>query len=978
MNLLQEIIKPLASLKLTVTLLAFSMLLVFTGTTAQKELGIWTVQSEYFHTFIAQVPLKNFFPLSKWGWENVGGRMFLPGGYALIALLLVNLVAAHLARFKIGWKRSGILLIHGGLILLLVGEIVTSIFQVESQMQITEGQAVSYSYDTRTPELAVIDPSGEQDKVTVIGSGLLRSGASLTHSNLPFSIRVDDYYPNSELLGPFQIQQGKITPDPRPNAGVAVTQKLSLVSQPRVTGVAARNVDVPGAIITLFKETENLGTYVLSADLLDTQTVQADGKNYEIALRFKRYYKPYSLALKDFRFDRYTGTEMARNFSSLVQLVDLSANENREVLIWMNHPLRYAGETFYQASFDSSTEKTTVLQVVRNPGWLLPYVSCALVSLGLIVHFLIYLVAFLNRLSDGRAVTGRKGDTRIRESRPVLIPGLVAGLCAVFIVSVGLPRSSDDAYQLNQFARVPINYEGRVMPLDSLAANSLRILSGRSTFTLDGKPAPAIRFLIDAFAKPEKAVDYPVFRIDHPDILALLKLDATKKRYSFNEIMRERNKLVEQIERVRAVPRDKQDLYQKKLSDLNGQLELFITFAEHVGSLFLGLPPHADQDWQPLAKALGADGGISTPAGTQFVTLLQSYRGEQSSDFNLQTAQYLQLVEKNLPKTAARLQVETIFNRYSPFYYSMYLYMLVFLLVCGSWMGWNTTLTRAAYWVLLVTLVFHTLGMIGRIYISGRPPVTNLYSSAIFIAWGAAVFCAVIEKIYKNGIGSLAAAVIAGPSLIIAHYLAGDGDTMRMLQAVLDTNFWLATHVIIVTLGYAATFLAGILGCVYVIGGVLTPALTVERRQVISRMMYGVICFAILFSFVGTVLGGIWADQSWGRFWGWDPKENGAVLIVIWNALIIHARWAGLARDRGVANLAIVGNIVTAWSWFGTNMMGVGLHSYGFMDSAVFWLSMFVFLQLAIMLMGCLPTSLWWSMRVPAKSARSRPLGATP
>lgn len=960
--MITQILKPLASLKLTVVLLAFAMVVVFTGTTAQKELGIWTVQSQYFHTFIAQVPLKNFFPLSRWGWENVPGRIFLPGGYTLLGLLLVNLLAAHVIRFKISWKRSGILLVHGGLILLLLGEIVTSLFQREGQMRIEEGQTVSYTYDIRTCELAVIDPSGEMDKVTAIGAGLLKDGASISHSSLPFSIRVDSYYPNSELLGPFQLQQAKLPPDTRPNAGVAAAQKFTLVSRPQVTGVAAQSVDVPGAVITIFKGTENLGTYITSVDLISPQTVSVDGKDYQLSLRFKREYRPYTLTLKDFRFDRYTGTEMARNFSSLVQLRDPARNEDREVLIWMNHPLRYAGETFYQSSFDSSTEKATVLQVVRNPGWLLPYVSCALVSVGLCVHFLIYLVAFINRLKEGRAVVGqtRAGE---REREPILIPGLIAALCVLFIVSVGMPRKADPAFQLNQFAKVPVNYEGRVMPLDSLADNSLRIFSGRSTFSLDGKSQPAIRFLIDAFARPEKAVDYPIIRIDHPDIQAMLKLDANKKRYSFNEIMRERDKLVEQIQRVRSVPRDKQDLYQKKLSDLNSQLELFITLAEHVGTLFLGLPPRPDQEWQPLSKALGQDGGTTSPEATRLVNLLQSYRGENPSEFNVQTAEYLQIVEKNLPRTAARLNVETIFNRYSPFYYSMYLYVVVFLLVCLSWMGWSRTLIRAAFWALLVTLVFHTLGMIGRVYISGRPPVTNLYSSAIFIAWGAALFCAVIEKIYRNGIGSLAAAVIAGPSLIIAHYLAGDGDTMRMLVAVLDTNFWLATHVIIVTLGYAATFLAGILGCVYVLGGVFTPTMNVERRQVLSRIIYGVIAFAVLFSFVGTVLGGIWADQSWGRFWGWDPKENGAVLIVIWNALILHARWSGMARERGVANLTIVGNIVTAWSWFGTNMMGVGLHSYGFMDSAVFWLAVFAFLQLAIMMVGCLPLSVWWSMR---------------
>jgi ABC-type transport system involved in cytochrome c biogenesis permease subunit len=178
---------------------------------------------------------------------------------------------------------------------------------------------------------------------------------------------------------------------------------------------------------------------------------------------------------------------------------------------------------------------------------------------------------------------------------------------------------------------------------------------------------------------------------------------------------------------------------------------------------------------------------------------------------------------------------------------------------------------------------------------------------------------------------------------------------MQMMQAVLDSNFWLATHVITITLGYSATFLAGAIAMVYLLARVLTSAVTPERERSMMRMVYGVACFALLLSFVGTVLGGIWADQSWGRFWGWDPKENGAALVVLINAIILHARWGGMIRARGIAALAVFGNIVTAWSWFGTNMLGVGLHAYGFMDSASMWLTIFVGTQLLLMISSLIP-----------------------
>ncbi len=200
-------------------------------------------------------------------------------------------------------------------------------------------------------------------------------------------------------------------------------------------------------------------------------------------------------------------------------------------------------------------------------------------------------------------------------------------------------------------------------------------------------------------------------------------------------------------------------------------------------------------------------------------------------------------------------------------------------------------------------------------------------------------------------------------TLIIAQNLATSGDTMEMMRAVLNSNFWLTTHVITVTLGYASTFVAGFLAIIYILRGVLTTTLTPETAKSLGRMVYGIVCFATLFSFVGTVLGGIWADQSWGRFWGWDPKENGALIIVLWNAAILHARWGGFMRERGLMLMAVIGNIVTSWSWFGVNMLGIGLHSYGFTQAAFYWLVMFVATQLAIILLGLLPQKNWRSFR---------------
>ncbi len=205
--------------------------------------------------------------------------------------------------------------------------------------------------------------------------------------------------------------------------------------------------------------------------------------------------------------------------------------------------------------------------------------------------------------------------------------------------------------------------------------------------------------------------------------------------------------------------------------------------------------------------------------------------------------------------------------------------------------------------------------------------------------------------------------------MLAIFVLGTDGDTLEMMQAVLDTNIWLATHVTTITLGYATTIVAGLIGTAFIIGSVATPYVTKDVRKVLGDALYGVLCFATLLSFVGTVLGGIWADYSWGRFWGWDPKENGAIMIVIWNSLILHARWGGLVKLRGMAVLSIVGSMITGWSYFGTNQLGVGLHAYGFNNTLAFGLMLYWLQNLVIIGIGLLPLKYWWSLNVGSPGA---------
>lgn len=393
-TLIKNILKPLSSLRLTVILLALSIFLIFAGTWAQIDLGIWVVLKTYFRAFIVMIPFQIFLPRS---WE-VPGALPFPGGYVLGGLLMVNLLTAHAVRFKWRWNRAGIILVHFGIILLIVGELVTALFANENNMSIMEGETVNYAEDTREMELAIIDSSDPaQDHVVVVPQSMLTGRRQIRDPRLPFDIDVNSYYANAELVDVPRTSGAPLGAD----QGAAVQMGVRAEQRRTASGVDRDRMDLPAAYLKLSSGGRDLGTWLVSlyfalAPQPVPQVVRVGDKSYEMVLRFKRAYKPYEMSLIDFRHDRYLGTDTPMNYSSEVRLVDAANREDRQVKIYMNNPLRYRGETFYQASFMSG-DRGTVLQVVRNPGWLMPYIACAIGALGLIIHFGAGLLKFLNR-----------------------------------------------------------------------------------------------------------------------------------------------------------------------------------------------------------------------------------------------------------------------------------------------------------------------------------------------------------------------------------------------------------------------------------------------------------------------------------------------------------------------------------------------------------------------------------------------------
>lgn len=393
----------IVSLKLTIVLLGFSMVLVFAGTLDQVNLGIWVVQEKYFRSFAV--------------FSQVGGVAVpvFPGGYTIGGLLLANLIAAHVDRFAFAWRKSGIMLTHLGLIVLLVGELLTGLWQQDFQLRLSEGETRSYAESFRQCELVVIDATDAAfDDVVAIPAARVAQKRSVQHPKLPFRITPKSYYPNSSLhLRPAgaEVVAGETAP--------AVTAGVGghVVASPQPITHRTDERNVPSAVIEIAGADGTLGTYLVSGHLPQEQSFNHAGRSWKIGLRLKRAYQPFSLTLVKFSHDRYAGTAIPKNFSSRIRLATADGREAREVLISMNNPLRYGGLAFYQAGFEND-DRTTVLQVVRNPSWFVPYVACGLMTAGLTMQFGIHLFGFVRRRRRTSVATVVPPKTVVPLGRP--------------------------------------------------------------------------------------------------------------------------------------------------------------------------------------------------------------------------------------------------------------------------------------------------------------------------------------------------------------------------------------------------------------------------------------------------------------------------------------------------------------------------------------------------------------------------------
>lgn len=571
---------------------------------------------------------------------------------------------------------------------------------------------------------------------------------------------------------------------------------------------------------------------------------------------------------------------------------------------------------------------------------------------------------------------------------------------------------SSFGYAKSSLGEIPVLMNGRVKPLDTVARVSMLVLAGKQKVRLeDGETYEAEDMLPELLFDFDQFRSRKILRIDHPEVLSLFGITQDGQKYfSLDELFPKLNLLMEQENIIRQKDVKELTPYEKQLMKVSSQIGLIrqLSYSFQVpGSsdvlielnqfrtIAASMPLHnhfnhfqqakqlpaiqmqqlqnylnryqmshqlagmyavpmqgdtTDSEWESFGRAaLRIIDTRELPSALKLIAEIgDAYRSEDSAFYEECIHNYSSYLKVHHPEYNDKARHEKLFNQLDPFDNGMVLYLIGLLALFVSWIGGKKYCYPAALFLILFAFVLHTTGLVFRIALEGRPPVTNLYSSAVFIGWAAVCLSFFIEKNQRSGIGLACSGIIGFSTLLIAYHLSLGGDTMEMMQAVLDHNFWLATHVVVISIGYSTTFLAGFIAIFYLIGSRFSSRVDKKSQKSMISMAYGMVCFAMLFSFVGTILGGIWADQSWGRFWGWDPKENGALMIVLWNALVLHARWSGVATSCGFMALVVIGNVITAWSWFGTNLLGVGLHSYGFTESGFYFLSVFVISQLLV------------------------------
>ena len=833
--------------------------------------------------------------------------------------------------FKSTWNaaQAGSIITHIGALLLLYGGLLTSVNSTEGSMVIYEGDTANYVSDYHVRELVIYDAADK--KLLTRSFDTIKVGDLVHLDEVPLVITIRKVCRNCDVFK--RNSNGDVT------HMHGVTQDIDI--QPK-TVAFDDETNKSGVVFDVSGADDAINGTWLSMDIMNqAPEISVRGKQYKIVLQKKRTILPFSLTLTKFDRQYHPGTALARSFRSDVVLKDGDAHWRS--VIQMNEPLRYKGYTFYQTSFvEDGDRRATVLAVVKNAGRIFPYVSGIVMCIGLLVIMMTKLPILLGRIAQHQKKIG------------ALLFFLITAGVSVAHGSVLV----DDT----PFASIPVQDQGRIKPLISYAENYLMLFRGSNKLP----DMSALAWLAEILFSPETAVDKDIFNIPDPAVVDALGVERHNPHYYSARMLHDGFlSNAELIRHILDVPEDRRELLQQNIIVVYNKLHMFDDLAHAMlplrfelngaetttgGSSFHIVPPQWNANkvgvtWHGLNEIaqLGQGSPAARVLADDWMSMQAAYRSGDADVFrNYANNTYHQSL--GMAQDAVlmpRLNLEVEYKIWQPLKISAWLYMMGLVGLLFSFVVDIKFLIRSSVILIGSGFALHGAALVVRMLIMGRPPVTNLYASIIYVGFVVVLIGLGYEWRARNKIGLFIAALAGSILQYIGMLYDVDGDTMGMLVAVLDTNFWLSTHVICITTGYACCLIGAVMAHIYLVMRVVRPTQK-TMHDTLARNIRGIAYIALFFCSLGTILGGIWADQSWGRFWGWDPKENGALLICLWLLMLTHGRMGGRLHELGfTAGVALLGVIVSL-SWFGVNLLGVGLHSYGFTQGAMTGLATYV------------------------------------
>ena len=967
-NLFSNLFTLLCGPRLLNYLLPILIIYLIIGTVAQKYIGLYEATKIFFSQPVLWL---GFIPL--------------PGLPVIMALIFVNLLFKLV--FKSPWviKNSGIIITHIGALLLLLGGLFTALYSHEGFVDLAEGGRSAFATDYHKREFILIND--QQEVIFKKNHNDLKAGDKVKLEKAPLTIEIIEHCRNCRI-------------EKRTNADetyISMAQHMSL----KPDKLKHMNEENFSGLTFRLKGSENDGVYVVLENVPKLPQVIINKKQYSFMLRKEVRPLPFEIELIDFKRENYPGTDMAKSYSSHVRIHD--DGKVWESLISMNEPLRYEGYTLFQSSFVRTPEgDMSVLAVVWNIGRSFPYISAITMCIGLLIHLfvrkksaksnanlkgngigatkiLLFLLPLLTLFAspasaqsldiddfyklpimhDGRIKPMNSFAHIIRKElsqnekgaeewllEVLFNPAASENAPAIKITNpnllnmLGLKRTSSKLYSYKQVTSALSAKQDVILSIVDTPEESWS--SQERDLILLQKKTVKLGDLLSSMSL------YLTLAVELPENVPQSLKGYSARTLTYLETHKFKERLNDELKALILRKGDDPENY-----DVGEKAMAYLSFSianlQMAGSRsnILNVIPATQkgESWfSPWALVLQGKG---TPANKRIFELwgelAKSYSEGRADDWNKAladlSAETHSLSDDYLRATA--LNYEYLYSKYEPMKLSAYFYIaaiLVLLLMRLKKKRFNSALLKSVCTLLSVGVFIHFISICARMYVLERPPVSTLYESVIFVGLAAVLYSLCVYLKNKD----LLWLYIAAFGGVFFHILGfshdKDGDSMLMLSAVLNTNFWLATHVIIITLAYAFCTLCSALAHY----SLLKSGITREEDKNLKSSIHGLALLSLLFAIVGTVLGGIWADQSWGRFWGWDPKENGAMLICLWLIWVLHGRVSGQMKGPVVMALLAYLSVILALSWFGVNLLSVGLHAYGFTDSAAWMLGLFI------------------------------------